>query len=465
MKAVAVGFAALFAIGCSEGSGGAGGTDLASDVAATIDVPAEAAPDAPADVAPEVAPDAAPEILADLPPPDPPGDPAPDAPACPRPKPWCAHGCGSDWIEEPACDAGRWTCPDGTVLMSDCPPGTCWGMPLPGEVCDGGWKCRPDPEDFSPCPPLMCAVCDGFEGPQTADGCTCECKGSQVECHAAPADEIRLAPATLSFYGLPIGSVRFAVSGRDPEKHACATIVWDFSNTDHALRAHCHDFSDHFPYVIVKTGTDADCGWDYGTDLAVTKADGCVDFAAFGPASLDLVDVDLEVAGAGFAGRIVADNRATYSPTPVNLGIRYSTDVPEDVFVQSSDSFGLPAWVKVRPKGGEPLHLFPLCSSPVCGEEPGGVCDEAFHKVENITGTSYRGSVWLTWDGRAWAMDPDAGCWVSAPALPGDHVAEFCFGWKVSDGPAGQDVVDPFCHEVPFTLPTEEVVYHADFGG
>jgi hypothetical protein len=99
---------------------------------------------------------------------------------CPSSEPTCVHGCGSDWLEDAVCVAGEWTCPDDTVNVDDCPPGTCWGPPLPGEVCgDDGWECRPDEAAYAACPELLCATCNGaFErGPIAADGCACSCAG------------------------------------------------------------------------------------------------------------------------------------------------------------------------------------------------------------------------------------------------------------------------------------------------
>lgn len=102
--------------------------------------------------------------------------------------PFCADFCGSDYAPESAdCIDGRWVCPPGTVDSSDCPSGTCWGPPLPGEECDDGWKCRPDADDWDACPELLCATCDGFGDDREVDGCACWCDPdtAQVSCGRA----------------------------------------------------------------------------------------------------------------------------------------------------------------------------------------------------------------------------------------------------------------------------------------
>ncbi len=99
--------------------------------------------------------------------------------------PPCAAGCGSDWFPEVAeCLGEEWVCPAGTINPADCPSGTCWGPPLPGEVCtQGGFECRPDLDDLLACPELLCATCDGFGGAVDTVDCHCECDDiGQVSC-------------------------------------------------------------------------------------------------------------------------------------------------------------------------------------------------------------------------------------------------------------------------------------------
>ncbi len=106
------------------------------------------------------------------------------ATGCSGSAPMCADGCGSDWFPETAfCSAGKWKCPGHTVLPEDCPPGTCWGLPLPGESCGpSGWQCTPTAEQVKSCPSLMCATCNGLSGPLITTDCQCSCENGQVTC-------------------------------------------------------------------------------------------------------------------------------------------------------------------------------------------------------------------------------------------------------------------------------------------
>lgn len=108
-------------------------------------------------------------------------------PGCDGDAPWCASSCGSDaLVGEAECSDGKWVCKEG-VLFDDCPPGTCWGGPTPGEICGpAGWECHPDQTGaYEWCPDFMCPECTGFDGPVTVDGCHCWCDGSYVLCEKA----------------------------------------------------------------------------------------------------------------------------------------------------------------------------------------------------------------------------------------------------------------------------------------
>jgi|GEM_PF-2180882 len=101
--------------------------------------------------------------------------------------PMCAAACGGDYLLGQAeCIDDQWVCAQG-VLMDDCPPGTCWGMPEAGEVCENGWQCHPERTNaFASCPAVACLECSGFEGPALQEGCTCACDGVNVLCEPRP---------------------------------------------------------------------------------------------------------------------------------------------------------------------------------------------------------------------------------------------------------------------------------------
>jgi hypothetical protein len=102
---------------------------------------------------------------------------------------WCAAGCGADYFPAQAdCVDGDWVCPEGTIDPADCPDDTCWGLPLPCEVCGpSGWECAPEPVCIGSCGGLLCAECPADGGPAVVGGCACACDSSGVfSCDLAP---------------------------------------------------------------------------------------------------------------------------------------------------------------------------------------------------------------------------------------------------------------------------------------
>lgn len=53
-----------------------------------------------------------------------------------QPSYWCVSSCGTDFLEQPLCGDGGWSCGAGRVRHDSCPPGSCFTLPF---VC-----CRPD---------------------------------------------------------------------------------------------------------------------------------------------------------------------------------------------------------------------------------------------------------------------------------------------------------------------------------
>ena len=102
--------------------------------------------------------------------------------------PLCSFDCGGDAFESPDCIANEWICPPDTTPIDDCPPGSCFGAPLPGEVCDGGWQCRPwetGALDSCPAGDFLCADCNGFDEPYDTGECVCTCDAGTVSCESA----------------------------------------------------------------------------------------------------------------------------------------------------------------------------------------------------------------------------------------------------------------------------------------
>lgn len=285
-------------------------------------------------------------------------------------------------------------------------------------------------------------------------------------------DRIVLDPATLSFFGLPINSIRAAVSGYDPVARACATLLFDFSNTGRRLGAHCEGFDQTFPYVIVQTGVDENtCGWEYGSDVEVLATEGCIDFAEMSAVGVDLADLKVSVESEAFTGTIVVDNRTPSKPglpTPVSFGFRlpYANEAPPWVYIQTGDALGLPTWVQVRrADGGVPgarISLFDRCDIPVCGEVGGGPCGAALPQSYRVdSALVWRMSVWLTWDGYAREVSADAPCLVRVPAPSGPYVATFCFSSDVDADTGESWGLD--CFQEAFELPTDRQVLGVAF--
>ncbi|GMV43990.1 MAG: hypothetical protein AMXMBFR64_57060 [Myxococcales bacterium] len=274
-----------------------------------------------------------------------------------------------------------------------------------------------------------------------------------------------LDPSTLTFFTLPIGSIRHAVAGHDPSKHICATLIWDFSNNGEPPVAHCGMFYQGFPYAIIETDTDGPCGaWDYGSDLVTGYAAGCVDFAAHGPASMDLIEVNVHVESDAASWVIHANNLGLYDPPPAFFGIEYSTDIPEDVWALAAGPDSVPGWVKVT-KDGAPIRLFPHCGVPRCDGGPTPPCGQP-DVVVSLTGGDYSGSIHAAWDGRIREIDEALGCQTATVAPDGAYEATLCFSWTVEGAKTGQGP-SVQCKTVPFTIPIGELslTWIASFGG
>jgi hypothetical protein len=284
---------------------------------------------------------------------------------------------------------------------------------------------------------------------------------------AVSADRLVLDPSSLVFYGLPIDSIRYAVTGYDASQRTCVTVVWQFENATR-LGASCDVFTTRAPayfnpYVVLKTDTDGPCtdaDWDYAGNVDTTSSIGCFDYAAHGGVGVDVVDVAIGVQGTAFTGTVVANNRPEGM---VTFGFEYMTDVPENTYVQTGGDLGLPEWLHVT-KDGARVDLFDHCDVPRCGGG-GGVCGMAFSQAANITGSTESGSIYQTWDGQVWSIDEENQCLTSSPATPGTYQVEVCYGWSTVDSGSGPVVQNPICTTQDFTYPTDRVTVTVDNGG
>lgn len=109
--------------------------------------------------------------------------------ACPGSPFECVPSCGGDVIGQAECVGGAWQCEPGWVKMSDCPPGSCFGLPLPCETCPPGqgWTCEPSEACAGSCDGLVCLECPAQGGVAVFGACACSCDAvGQYACELAP---------------------------------------------------------------------------------------------------------------------------------------------------------------------------------------------------------------------------------------------------------------------------------------
>lgn len=279
----------------------------------------------------------------------------------------------------------------------------------------------------------------------------------------ASGDRLVLEASTITFFSLPIDSVRYAVAGYDAAHRTCATVIWNWSPFG---GARCSDATAGAnPYVVIVPNTDPPCSnWEYGGNVEAVGWKGCVDFAS-GGTGINRVDAEVTVQGDSFSGTIVAKKGPAGA---VTFGFEYLSDLPESVYVQSSDPYGNPAWLHVT-KAGEAVRLFDDCAHVKCDSEP-TTCDASQRVARSITrgsaSTGVYGSVYATWDGyiRSSTTTQTGECIVETQAAPGNYQVEICYGLSTVDN-AGAEVENPTCVTRDFTYPTDRVVVTVDHRG
>jgi hypothetical protein len=136
-----------------------------------------------------------------------------------------------------------------------------------------------------------------------ATSTTCEPASSTGETTGG-ADALVLDPRTLVFFDLPIGSIRYAVGGFDPDAQTCVSIIF----FDPGEQQHCDDFqtgdNSGFPYVFIVPNSAPPCmEWDYAGNVQLDAASGCMQLTNPFPAEI-AIDMELSVSGAPFTGTI-----------------------------------------------------------------------------------------------------------------------------------------------------------------
>jgi hypothetical protein len=406
----------------------------------------------------------------------------------------CVAACQSGFMSRPdlTCSAGSVCCSteQTTCSAAEEPECVACGRSYPARCVGTEWVC--DPVDCIPCnvdseceggfnycendfaaksgicaecpppPPLPCP--DSARQLQYGNGC------GYYSCDEPPESWLEIDPTTLTFFSLPIGSLRYAVSGHDPDARVCVTAIWTLGSISDAV-ARCGD-SD--PYVILVGDTDGPCGqWDYGSSVVTDSASGCYDFADFSTFEVgaephqDLVDLELMVTSTTHTGGIRMKNRTSTQPWPVSFTLRYGTDTPgESIWIQDRDADGKQGWVRLYADGVR-LPLGEDCAVVECGGSGGG-CPVAQRTARNIIPPGdFGGSATLTWDGWIYAMPIDQACVERQAAHPRNYEVELCFGRSL-DTSGGEEVVENLdCRRMEFTYPTlrNQVELRIDEGG
>jgi hypothetical protein len=390
-----------------------------------------------------------------------------EATTCNGDPPQC-DWCGA--LYPPTCVGTTWTCDDRGACPACNVDSECGDL----TYCDNDFAARTGECTQCPMPPRPPCVGGSHEFFAYGNGCM------DFECHCpagtglipgegceGPGGWLEIQPETLTFFALPINSIRYAVSGLDPNADMCVTLIWSLDSVEDA-RAHCGDSS---PYVVLTPHTGSGCGqWNYASNVVTNSATGCYDFADFrdlgssGP-HVNLVDMTLTVTSTTFTGGIRMSNRTSHDTWPVSFVFRYGTDVPgESIWIQERDVTDKPSWVKLYADGVR-LPISWGCDVMECGNS-GGNCPAALREARNVIRPGdFGGSATLNWDGYVYNMPTGASCMVWQPAHPREYTAEFCFGRSV-DTSGGEEVVTNLqCQQVTFSYPTSEVVLRVDEGG
>lgn len=118
-----------------------------------------------------------------------------------------------------------------------------------------------------------------------------------------------LDPSTLEDFWLPINSIRAGVGGFDPVTKSCVSVIFFFDSHPDSLAQHC-SFApmELFPYVVVTPDSAPPCQqWDYGGNVTVTAASGCMQVMSEDPIDI-AIDMTIEVQGGPFPGTITVQS-------------------------------------------------------------------------------------------------------------------------------------------------------------
>ena len=117
-----------------------------------------------------------------------------------------------------------------------------------------------------------------------------------------------LDPDTFEAFELPIGSLRYALTGQDMASDTCVSLIWFYGGFQEPFQQKCANNMVDWPYVIVTPNATAPCmQWDYAGNVTVDSAVGCVQFMQTNPVTGE-IEMTVDVSGGSFTGTIIADN-------------------------------------------------------------------------------------------------------------------------------------------------------------
>jgi hypothetical protein len=312
--------------------------------------------------------------------------------------------------------------------------------------------------DPAGCGHAVCGV-----APQSCDEvqASCTCADNQVfvpargcvpaaACVDQPGSEVwTVDPRSITFFSLPINSLRYAVAGYIPEARACVAAIWSADAVGPASqRLHCEGAGVH-PYLHIELDQDGPCtNWGYSGNLPhVAPYEGCVDFGGVDDGvGINYADLGFTVQSDQLSGHITMTNLTQFA-APVPVGLRYNVGAATNLYLQARDAQGRRGWFRLKDAQGRRLEVDDPCGVPACGQEATACAPP---QAEVLAAEGRTGLKMDHWDGYLRVMRPGQGCFerVAAWTWGGPLTAELCYGTGSEQADGGTLITGQRCIEV-----------------
>lgn len=156
------------------------------------------------------------------------------------------------------------------------------------------------------------------------------------------------------------------------------------------------------------------------------------------------------------------------APGSITFRLRFVSDIPESIYLQTSGLAGHPEWITTLDAGANALKMFRPCEVCECGAcDQCGVCGAAMPMVEAIESGADKTLEWTAVTFPWGSCSQGRSCYRSSLLEPGGYTARFCWGSAADGTGPGHSIVGITCADVPFTFPVEGgvVSYTVDHGG